>query len=96
MFKLHSLPNKRLYFCNQAFLLLIKVTLDTAEISFNFWYRLSEELYQRSVQEITDVFKPYIQRLIVALCRHCQIEPDHVSIRQIYSVSLYPEFYVIL
>lgn len=64
------------------------------EISFNFWYRLSEELYQRSVQEITDVFKPYIQRLIVALCRHCQIEPDHVSILQIYSVSVYSKFYV--
>eukprot|EP00105_Crassostrea_gigas_P004006 XP_011417072.1 PREDICTED: transportin-3 isoform X1 [Crassostrea gigas] len=53
---------------------------EVGEISFNFWYRLSEELYQRSVQEITDVFKPYIQRLIVALCRHCQIEPDHEGI----------------
>lgn len=55
------------------------IIFQVGEISFNFWYRLSEELYQRSVQSVTDVFKPYIQRLIVALCRHCQIEPDHVS-----------------
>ena len=50
-----------------------------AEITFNFWYRLSEELYQKNVDLITEIFKPYIQRLIVALCHHCQMDSDHVS-----------------
>lgn len=52
--------------------------VQVAEITFNFWYRLSEELYQRNTTELTDIFKPYIQRLIVAMCRHCQLESDHV------------------
>ena len=48
-------------------------------MTFNFWHKLSEELYQRNRTELNDVFKPYIQRLIIALCRHCQMDPDHVS-----------------
>ena len=51
-----------------------------AEITFNFWYRLSEELYQRNNQVLTQVFRPYVQRLIIALCRHCQLDSDHVSV----------------
>ncbi|XP_025097718.1 transportin-3-like isoform X1 [Pomacea canaliculata] len=53
---------------------------EVAEITFNFWYRLSEELYQRNTTELTDIFKPYIQRLIVAMCRHCQLESDHEGV----------------
>ena len=49
-------------------------------MTFNFWHKLSEELYQRNRTELNDVFKPYIQRLIIALCRHCQMDPDHVSV----------------
>lgn len=50
---------------------------EVAEITFNFFYRLSEELYQRNLDELTQVFKPYIQRLIIALVKHCKLETDH-------------------
>lgn len=53
---------------------------EVAEITFNFWYRLSEDLYQRNNQTLTQVFRPYIQRLIIALCRHCQLETDHEGV----------------
>lgn len=49
---------------------------EVAEITFNLWYVLSEELYQKNTKELTEMFKPYIERLITALCRHCQMEPD--------------------
>lgn len=50
---------------------------EVAEITFNLWYRLSEELYQKNNDSVTLLFKPYVERLIEALCRHCQMEPDH-------------------
>lgn len=50
---------------------------EVAAITFNLWYRLSEELYQKHNDRLTLLFKPYIERLIEALCRHCQMEPDH-------------------
>lgn len=50
---------------------------EVAEITFNLWYLLSEELYQKNNKALTDIFRPYIERLITALCRHCQMEPDH-------------------
>lgn len=31
---------------------------------------------------LTGVFKPYVERLIAALCHHCQMEPDHASVDQ--------------
>lgn len=49
---------------------------EVAEITFNLWYLLSEQLYQLSNNNISDLFRPYIERLITALCRHCQMEPD--------------------
>lgn len=49
---------------------------EVAEITFNLWYRLSEEVYRRDHQPLTDAFKPHIERLIEALARHCQCEPD--------------------
>ncbi|CAH0714719.1 unnamed protein product, partial [Brenthis ino] len=53
---------------------------DVAEITFNLWYRLSEEVYERDYQPLTDAFKPHIERLIEALTRHCQCEPDHTKL----------------
>uniref|UniRef100_A0A2C9JGA5 Importin N-terminal domain-containing protein n=1 Tax=Biomphalaria glabrata TaxID=6526 RepID=A0A2C9JGA5_BIOGL len=53
---------------------------EVSEVTFNFWYRLSEELYQRNSQEITDLFKPYIQNLVLALCQHCHMDEDHEGI----------------
>ncbi|XP_053613097.1 transportin-3 isoform X2 [Plodia interpunctella] len=49
---------------------------EVAEITFNLWYRLSEDVYQNDYQPLTDTFKPHIERLIEALARHCQCEPD--------------------
>ncbi|XP_075974870.1 transportin 3 [Anticarsia gemmatalis] len=53
---------------------------EVAEITFNLWYRLSEEVYQRDYQTLTDAFKPHIERLLEALARHCQCEPDHTQL----------------
>lgn len=50
---------------------------EVAEITFNLWYSLSEELYQKNNKAVTDAFKPFVERLVYALCRHCQMEPDH-------------------
>ncbi|KAH1186537.1 hypothetical protein KIL84_019286 [Mauremys mutica] len=46
------------------------------EISFNFWYRLGEHLYKTDDAVIHSIFKAYIQRLLNALARHCQLDPD--------------------
>lgn len=59
---------------------LIFAFLQVAEITFNFWYKLSEVLYRKNCDNVNEQFKPYVERLIEALYRHCQIEPDHVSI----------------
>ena len=56
-------------------------------MTFNFWHKLSEELYQRNKTDLNDIFKPYVQRLIIALCSHCQMDPDHVSAMSISLVS---------
>lgn len=48
-------------------------------MTFGFWYKLSEDLYHANDDDRTVKFKPYIERLIGAVCRHCQMEPDHVS-----------------
>lgn len=37
---------------------------EVAQITFNLWYQLSEELYQRNSEELNNVFKPYIDRLV--------------------------------
>lgn len=50
---------------------------EVAGVTFNLWYVLSEELYQKNNKDLTELFKPYVERLITALCRHCQMEPDH-------------------
>ncbi|XP_058821533.1 transportin-3 isoform X2 [Topomyia yanbarensis] len=50
---------------------------EVAEITFNMWYRLSEDLYQRNNEALTAHFKPYVERLIAALYKHCQMEADH-------------------
>lgn len=61
--------------------LVISFSFKVAQITFNLWYRLSELLYQKNNDDLNAVFRSYIERLIGALCRHCQMEPDHVSIR---------------
>ncbi len=48
-------------------------------MTFGFWYKLSEELYHIDDDSRTVKFRTYIEQLIGALCRHCQMEPDYVS-----------------
>lgn len=50
---------------------------EVAEITFNLWYRLSEELYRLNNDELAARFKPHIERLLSALYRHAQMESDH-------------------
>ncbi len=69
-------------------LLGIFVLLQVVEISFNFWYRLGEHLYKTNDPALHRVFKPYIQRLLHSLARHCQLEPDHVSLLPFLYLSL--------
>ncbi|NXG66126.1 TNPO3 protein, partial [Hemiprocne comata] len=53
---------------------------EVVEISFNFWYRLGEHLYKTDDAVIHSIFKAYIQRLLHALARHCQLDPDHEGV----------------
>ncbi|KAK1169089.1 transportin-3 isoform X2 [Acipenser oxyrinchus oxyrinchus] len=53
---------------------------EVVEISFNFWYRLGEHLYKNSDPGLHGIFRPFIQRLLHALARHCQLDPDHEGI----------------
>lgn len=50
---------------------------EVAELTFPFWYRLSEELYQKNNDELSKFFRPYIERLLFSLYRLSQMEPDH-------------------
>uniref|UniRef100_A0A8C3PX19 Transportin 3 n=1 Tax=Chrysolophus pictus TaxID=9089 RepID=A0A8C3PX19_CHRPC len=53
---------------------------EVVEISFNFWYRLGEHLYKTEDAVIHSIFKAYIQRLLHALARHCQLDSDHEGV----------------
>ncbi|KAJ0012727.1 hypothetical protein NQD34_017061 [Periophthalmus magnuspinnatus] len=53
---------------------------EVVEISFNFWYRLGEHLYKINDVALHSIFRPYIQRLLHCLARHCQLDPDHEGI----------------
>ncbi|KAA0720943.1 Transportin-3 Importin-12 [Triplophysa tibetana] len=53
---------------------------EVVEISFNFWYRLGEHLYKTNDPGLHRVFRPYIQRLLHSLARHCQLDPDHEGV----------------
>jgi len=53
--------------------------VQVADITFSFWNRLAELLYQVNQPVISAMFKPYIARLIIALCRHCQYDATMVS-----------------
>lgn len=50
---------------------------EVTEITFNLWFKLSEILYNRNNNTITGYFQPHIERLIGAIYRHAQMEPDH-------------------
>lgn len=65
---------------------------EIAEITFNLWYCLSEELYQKNDDQLSVHFRPHIERLIGALFRHAQMEPDHEGLIEeddSFSVSIF-------
>ncbi len=49
-------------------------------MTFNIWYRLSEYLYQRDNNQLNMVFRPYIERYIFCLYKHCRFDTDHEGI----------------
>lgn len=51
-----------------------------AEVTFNFWYRLSEALFKGEDEAKTALFRPYFESLFEALCVHCRLETDAVRI----------------
>ena len=54
-----------------------------AEVTFNFWYRLSEALYKTEDEAKAALFRPYFESLLEALCVHCRLETDAVSTEMI-------------
>lgn len=50
---------------------------EVAEITFNLWYRLSEELYQKNNDALSSHFVPYVERLLAGLYRLSQMDADH-------------------
>ncbi|XP_020909780.1 transportin-3 [Exaiptasia diaphana] len=53
---------------------------EIAEVTFNFWYRLSESIFKLQNENQVAIFKPYFEKLIAALSLHCRMEPDHEGI----------------
>ena len=47
-----------------------------ADITFNVWYRLSEELFKLNDESVVALFCPYVHQLILGLSKHCQLEED--------------------
>eukprot|EP00794_Sanderia_malayensis_P013001 gene13002-14340_t len=47
---------------------------EVGEITFRFWYRFSETLYNNYPDDVLDVFRPYVQKLIMKLCVKCQLD----------------------
>uniref|UniRef100_A0A183J8L0 PXA domain-containing protein n=1 Tax=Soboliphyme baturini TaxID=241478 RepID=A0A183J8L0_9BILA len=72
--------------------LIIRIVQDLADITFNFWYRLSEFIYLRNDDELKATFQSYIERLVIALYRHCRFDPDHVRSYYLLSSSDFSEF----
>lgn len=60
--------------------------LQVSKITFHFWFGLGELLYQKHDDAVTSLFKPYANRLFVALARQVQMEPDHVSNFSLYQI----------
>ncbi|XP_075455373.1 transportin-3 isoform X2 [Ascaphus truei] len=81
--KIVSTPGRDLGDLRTLELLLIcagHTQYEVVEISFNFWYRLGEHLYKTQDSVLHSIFRPYIQRLLHAMARHCQLDPDHEGV----------------
>lgn len=63
-----------------------------AEVTFNFWYRLSEALFKTENDDKIALFRPYFETLIEALCVHCRLEADAVSNQFVNSLTFVVKF----
>ncbi|VDM68687.1 unnamed protein product, partial [Strongylus vulgaris] len=50
------------------------------EMTFNIWYRLSEGLFSFEDDQHIEKFKPYVQRYLAALYRHCRYDTEEEGI----------------
>ena len=64
------------------------------DLTFNLWYRLSEELYTMNDDQAVAAFKPQIENLINTLYRHCQIEPDTVNREKMFKTLKLKNFVI--
>jgi transportin-3 len=46
------------------------------EMTFNVWYRLSEFVFQRNDESLHVIMRPYVERYIMCLHRHCRFDAD--------------------
>ncbi|VDK54352.1 unnamed protein product [Cylicostephanus goldi] len=49
-------------------------------MTFNIWYRLSEGLFSFEDDQHIEKFKPYVQRYLAALYRHCRYDTEEEGI----------------
>lgn len=71
---------------------------EVAQITFNVWYKLSEELYHKNDTILTKHFKPYVERLIEALYKHSQMDADHEGLLEDgdgFQVCFYGQFFIL-
>ena len=58
---------------------------EAADKTFNFWYRLSEELYKLGrdpSDPLCKLFQPFVEKLIATLCQQCEFEDDVDRVRE--------------
>jgi transportin-3 len=71
---------------------------ELAQITFSVWYKLSEELYQKNDDSHSAIFENYIERLIEALFKHCQLDSDHeglINDEDTFAVSQQSSFSIV-
>lgn len=66
-----------LLFLFEALIIIKKYVFQVASLSFTFWNRFSELLYEK--QELKDLLSPYIYRLVMALRSHMLLDPSYVG-----------------
>ncbi|XP_046845172.1 transportin-3-like [Xenia sp. Carnegie-2017] len=53
---------------------------EVAEVTFNFWYSLSEAIYRENLPPEKNNFEPYYRELFQQLCLRCKLDNDTVCI----------------
>ncbi|CAG0914816.1 unnamed protein product [Notodromas monacha] len=53
---------------------------EVCNVTFNFWYNFAEVVHRHEDTHLTGLVKPYVKRLLMALRRLVEMEPDHEGI----------------